>query len=419
MTRAECNICIDSLPVERFRVPPCGHAFCERCLLKYLDTPPVTRGKPCPQCRKAIRRTDLRPLFLTFSSSGLQHDTKHGDDEIMVRARDVSEKLGRMDERSSSKTFERAGRELEKVAKVVAPEGRTEGIAQFLIWDAVNEFQRRIAPTLAETDTLREEVRTLKVSTEFLHRERDRIQARVVVREGELARTLATLEEALEANLNLKSERAELEAECIALKARETATAEQYEKLVLEKNKWQATMPPLKAKAKKYKQRISDLEKDVARLEKEVEDKTRCLEETAQQMPPEYTSYPSQNHRDLEHDSDFDYRHPFFDEDEDEDDAESLYIGNPTSIAATPSSKSSVTSSYVHANGRPKTPLYSVTRPQPQPPRWVSEWQLNQPGPKRRKANPTPPPDFPVALDLKGRTTRPVQLGAKRKLSCA
>ncbi|TFK53442.1 hypothetical protein OE88DRAFT_1655579 [Heliocybe sulcata] len=396
MATAECTICIESLPLDRFRVPSCGHAFCETCLLKYLDTPPVRRSKACPQCRQPIAKADLRPVFLSLSSSG-----RENEDKIVAKARDVAERLGRVSGESGSKTIERTQRELEKVAKAIAPQGDSSTVAQVIIWDAVNDFKQRIAPTLLEADRLRRETRTLETSMAPLRREGERMKARAAAAEENLAKSMAFLEQLHEQNTKLKQDVADSTVRHMYLSEREAAATNQYKELLAEKSRWQAGIEGHKAQARKYKARIRELEKEVKEKSKEVEDKTRCLEEQAQRMHPGYTSYPSQSPRDSDGDSDVE---SFFtgQEEEEEEEKESLYITDIASVLSPPKSK------YAWMC----LPRVNTIQRAPQHPRF-SSWNLPaEPQAKRKKAN----DDFPIRTDSKGRPTAPVQTGKKRKV---
>jgi len=52
MADASCSICLDQLNVSVSI--PCGHIFCEKCLLDYIETSPDAHKATCPTCRSTF-----------------------------------------------------------------------------------------------------------------------------------------------------------------------------------------------------------------------------------------------------------------------------------------------------------------------------------------------------------------------------
>eukprot|EP00475_Leptophrys_vorax_P029275 TRINITY_DN4280_c0_g1_i1.p3 TRINITY_DN4280_c0_g1~~TRINITY_DN4280_c0_g1_i1.p3 ORF type:complete len:117 (+),score=2.52 TRINITY_DN4280_c0_g1_i1:1028-1378(+) len=53
----QCSVCLDDMRNETVTV--CGHIFCKGCIEKA-----VKASKKCPMCRKALRPSQVHPIYL-------------------------------------------------------------------------------------------------------------------------------------------------------------------------------------------------------------------------------------------------------------------------------------------------------------------------------------------------------------------
>ncbi|EPQ56303.1 hypothetical protein GLOTRDRAFT_138073 [Gloeophyllum trabeum ATCC 11539] len=231
------------------------------------------------------------------------------------------------------------------------------------------------------------------------------LRAKSLERKAEQA--VSAAEAAVASLQSLNKDYADFQAKAAKIAASEAAAVEKYERLAESSHKWQSLIRAHKDKELKQKKKIQALKKDN-------EDKNRLIEELLRKLPSQYSSYPSQHDRDIEGESDLDHS-PAFSEDEG-DEAASLIV-DLDSVPTTPAPQRTFR--------QPLSPLVAESRPnrtsetRPQPPRFRSDWQLRQPEPKRRKANPEQPFNFPIDVDGKGRAKKTVRCGTKRKLTCA
>lgn len=86
--KIECSICFDKIAnVDEVVSTVCGHLFHDQCMNRWL----LAATEPtCPQCRRRVRKSDLRKVFLNTVSS---RNSDIFNSSIVKNLRDVQEDL--------------------------------------------------------------------------------------------------------------------------------------------------------------------------------------------------------------------------------------------------------------------------------------------------------------------------------------
>ncbi|VDB91818.1 unnamed protein product [Peniophora sp. CBMAI 1063] len=285
MVCVTCTICLeDNLAVSALRNLPCGHAFCEPCIIGHIDATKRKRGPQpsCPQCRTGpISKKDLRPVFIQFAdgSSASQlppgEDANDGDaanDALRKQLRHVKKGLDRLGPEAPVTSVETAAEKIETFREVddVAVLGQLVGVV-------ASWFNTKGVEVYTEVLDLRErisEIQATQESAALAHQveldKRAKMISRLEDDNARLHNRLGGVEEREAAARAQAGDLARVRRECEELRKRVMELTRNRDSLsaMLDQNK--EKLLTISARNKKYKAEAQQLRVQVTDLQEKI-----------------------------------------------------------------------------------------------------------------------------------------------------